>query len=98
MSTQAIPFWQSIRNAFLGRPRLDHVASRRIRVTEDEARLLPQDARAIRVFSGGAWVSHRGQDFVLREGQTLSLCDDHDGAVVTSIGRQPVVLEFLGQK
>ena len=96
MSTQVILFWQSIRHAFLGQSRLDTRASRRIRVTEDEARLLPQGAHTIRVFSGGAWVSHQGQDFVLREGQILSLRDDDNGAVVTSVGRQPVVLEFLG--
>lgn len=95
MSTLATPFLQSIKNVLMGQPRPDDGTLGRIRVTEDEARSLPQGTRAVRVYSGGAWISHSGKDYVLYEGQTLAMCADCYGTVVTSIGQQPVVLELM---
>lgn len=99
MSTQTLPLWQSIKQALTGqpaRPTNDYHTQRRIRITEHEVRTLPPGTYKIRIHSGSAWVSWKGQDFVLREGETMRLRCQRHSAVVTATGRQPVVLELLG--
>ncbi len=68
---------------------------RRIRITENETRKLPQNAHQIRVFAGGAWVSSLHTNNVLHQGQSLTLGRKHEDVVVTAAGRQPLVLEII---
>ena len=95
MTTQAVPFWQSIRTIISGQALVHDDSPRRIRITEHEARALPGGVRQIRVFSGGAWVSSFGENVLLYEGQSLLLGDKQGSVAVTAIGRRPVVLELL---
>ncbi len=95
MSVQAVPFWQSIRNAVLGYAIVPDHPPQRIRITESESRTLPANVREIRVFSGGAWVSSLGEDSLLYEGQSMILKRNPGSIAVTASGRKPVVLELL---
>lgn len=95
MTAQAIPFWQSIRQSLWGQAMVQDDSQRRMRITEDEARTLPSTVRAIRVYSGGAWVSCLDEGVLLYEGQVLNLADDPGSVVVTAIGHTPVVLELI---
>ena len=95
MSAQAVPFWQSIRTLIWGQHIIQADSPRRMRITEREIRTLPDHVREIRVFSGGAWVSWLGEDIRLYPGQSLSLEHVVASVAVTTIGREPVVLELL---
>ena len=98
MATQAVSnsWWRSLKHVFSGASSLpdmqDHAQV--LTVSEANAYTLPRATRRIRVIQGGAWVSHRRQDLVVEAGQTLHLLPDHEGAVVTSIGRFPVEIEI----
>ncbi len=51
--------------------------------------------RGLRVRSGWAWVTLNGHDHVLKRGEEIVLQAKHDYAVVSSVGRAPVVIELL---
>ena len=67
----------------------------RIRVNKDEACTLPAHTRAVRVYQGGAWLSHRGEDFLLAEGEMLHLRAATYSPVVTALGQRILVLEIF---
>ena len=71
------------------------IHDQRIRISKDEACTLPANTRAVRVFEGGAWLSHRGEDFLLAEGEILHLRTGSYAPVVTALGRQTLVLEIF---
>jgi hypothetical protein len=53
--------------------------------------------RGMRIRSGRAWVTLSGRDHVLKRGEEIALQTKHDYAVVSSVGRAPVVIELLGE-
>jgi hypothetical protein len=57
---------------------------------------LPRACRQMRVRSGAAWVSFDGQDLVLACGEEARLAPGKDFAVVSGVGRAPLILEILG--
>ncbi|NUO81763.1 hypothetical protein HUU05_16965, partial [candidate division KSB1 bacterium] len=50
----------------------DSPPSRKIKLTTVDAYSLPQTVRAIRVISGGAWVSYKCEDSIVRPGETMT--------------------------
>jgi hypothetical protein len=54
---------------------------------------VPESSQEIRVKSGSAWVSWHGEDIVLDRGESLSLLPRTDTAVVSAVGKWPLVLE-----
>jgi hypothetical protein len=53
--------------------------------------------RGLRVRSGRAWLTLSGRDHVLQRGDEIALQSPKDYAVVSPVGRAPVVLELLGE-
>ena len=98
MTTQVVSnrWWRTLKQVFAGvetqSDAQDH--AQLLTVSEANAYTLPRTTRRIRVIQGGAWVSHRAEDLVVKAGQTLHLLPDHEGAVVTSVGRLPVEIEI----
>lgn len=62
---------------------------------ERDAYLLPADIFIIRVEHGGAWVSYRGEDRILYNGQKMRFFGDSHQAIVTALGSQPLRLEII---
>jgi hypothetical protein len=53
--------------------------------------------RGVRVRSGRAWITLGGRDHVLKRGEEIALHSNADYAVVSPVGRAPVVIELLGE-
>jgi Protein of unknown function (DUF2917) len=68
----------------------------RLMLTEREAFGVPAGYRRLRVRSGRAWVTLAGQDLTLERGQVVRLNSRAGRAVVSPLGRLPVVVELLG--
>ena len=56
---------------------------------------MPRSVRGVRITSGDAWVTHAGDDLILRPGETALLAGRKDPAVASPIGETPLVLELL---
>jgi hypothetical protein len=54
---------------------------------------VPEASQEIRVKSGSAWISWHGEDIVLDRGESLSLLPHKGAAVVSAVGKWPLVLE-----
>lgn len=72
----------------------DQSPRRTIKLTTVDAYRLPDNARAIRVIAGGAWVSYNHEDTVLRPGAIMIFDDKADDAVITALGYRTLVLEI----
>jgi hypothetical protein len=66
------------------------------------SQLVPGDVQSlmcqvqrIHVVSGQAWITVDGQDFVLKSGQELSIPKCHYPAVISSMGRRPLVYRVV---
>jgi hypothetical protein len=59
---------------------------------------VPANGRALRAVSGKAWVTHGGRDIILTGGQRAMLAANGDFALVSPLGRQPLVLEVLAEQ
>jgi len=69
----------------------------RVMLTRRETLRVRPGYRGLRVRTGHAWVTLAGRDLTLGRGQELAL-DSKDGpAVVSTLGRMPVVIELLGE-
>ena len=69
--------------------------SLRLTLMRGEALRLPRNARRLRVLSGKAWVSMRGEDIVLDDCQSLHLAARRqDGPVVSAAGDQALLIEL----
>ena len=68
----------------------------RLMLTEREAFGVPASYRRLRVRSGRAWVTLAGQDLTLERGQVVRLNSRAGRAVVSTLGRLPVVVELFG--
>jgi hypothetical protein len=66
----------------------------RIALLPGELLRVPRERRTLRVLGGRAWVSHHGEDYALRTGETLCLEPDPHGALVSAEGR-PLFLEIV---
>jgi hypothetical protein len=69
----------------------------RLVLYQDEVYRLPEDCQAVRARSGRAWVTFAGRDIVLEAGQEARFGSGKDIAVVSCVGRAPLILEILGR-
>lgn len=68
----------------------------RLMLHDDEVFRLPMTSRGVQVVSGLAWLTIAGEDIFLRNGQRLWLVTPKGAALVSALGRTPLVLEVLG--
>jgi hypothetical protein len=57
----------------------------------------PPAGRGLRIVKGRAWVSYGGEDIVLARGDETRLAASHGFALVSAVGRTPLVLEVVEQ-
>lgn len=68
----------------------------RLMVRHDEVFRLPVASRSIEVVAGTAWVTVNGRDIFLASGESLLLPARSDTALISALGRYPLVLEVFG--
>ena len=56
---------------------------------------IPQAYRQFKVLSGVAWLTVGGKDIILQSGEKVSLESKKDVAVISALGKTPLVLEVL---
>ncbi len=66
----------------------------RVVLVEGEALKLPRASRLLRVLTGSAWVSQAGRDTFLQAGERFRPTEGRDPAVVSPLGRLPLLLEM----
>ena len=65
----------------------------RVVLVEGEALRLPRSRTSIRVLAGSAWITQCGEDLFLKAGEAMTAAAGTDGAVVSSLRGQPLLLE-----
>lgn len=68
----------------------------RLMLHDDEVFRLPAASRGVQVVSGLAWLTVAGEDIFLRNDQRLWLVTPKGPALVSALGRTPLILEVLG--
>lgn len=68
----------------------------RLMLHDDEVFRLPPTSRGVQVVSGLAWLTVAGEDIFLKNDQRLWLVTPGKSALVSALGRTPLVLEVLG--
>jgi len=69
----------------------------RVMLLQGEIHRVESNYRGLRVRSGRAWVTVNGRDLVLQRCEEIALGMRHDAAVVSALGRAPLVIELLGE-
>jgi len=69
----------------------------RLTLTQNNVLRLPRAVGKVRVVSGVAWVSTGGRDHIIGAGEGLSLAMDRDAAIVTAVGKNPLVIEVASR-
>ncbi len=54
---------------------------------------LKANGQTLIVLSGSAWVTFKGEDFILRRGESLTLAGHAVDACISAVGNKPVMLE-----
>jgi hypothetical protein len=57
----------------------------------------PPAGRGLRILKGRAWVSYAGEDIVLARGDEACLASSQGLALVSPVGRSPLILEIVEQ-
>jgi hypothetical protein len=68
----------------------------RVVLYDREVLRLPFGSQGLRVRSGRAWLTLAGKDVILPSGETLRLAPRQETAIVSALGKAPLVLEILG--
>ncbi len=58
---------------------------------------VPPAGRGVRVLKGRAWATYGGKDLLLTRGDETDFASGQGAALVSAVGRAPLVLEVLGQ-
>jgi hypothetical protein len=69
----------------------------RVMLLTGEVQRVASNYRGLRVRSGQAWITLDGRDVVLKRCEEIALEPRHDAAVVSALGRGPLVIELLGE-
>lgn len=69
----------------------------RLVLTKGEVYRVPSNYRGLRVRSGQAWITLNGRDLVFKRGDEATLEAKNEFAVVSALGRIPLVIELLGE-
>jgi hypothetical protein len=65
-------------------------------VRHDEVFRLPVASRSIEVVAGTAWITVNGRDIFLASRERLWLPAHRDAALISAVGRSPLILEVFG--
>ncbi len=65
-------------------------------VRHNEVFRLPVAGRSIEVVAGTAWVTVNGRDIFLASREKLWLPSRRDAALISALGRNPLILEIFG--
>ncbi len=57
----------------------------------------PPAGRGLRIVKGRAWISYAGEDIVLGRGDETCLTSSQGFALVSAVGRTPLILEVVSQ-
>jgi len=57
----------------------------------------PPTGRGLRILKGQAWVSYAGEDILLGRGDATCLASSRGFALVSAVGRTPLILEVVEQ-
>jgi hypothetical protein len=57
----------------------------------------PPAGRGLRIVKGRAWISYAGEDIVLARGDETRLAPSQGFALVSAVGRTPLILEVVEQ-
>jgi len=68
----------------------------RLTLYSGEVYKAPRGCMAVRVRTGMAWVTQGGADIILEAGRGADLPAGKDFALVSALGRRPLVVEVLG--
>jgi len=68
----------------------------RLMLRYNELFRLPAASRGLAVVAGTAWVTVNGQDIFLACGERLWLPSPRDAALISALGRTPLILEVFG--
>lgn len=66
----------------------------RIVLIGTELHALHAPHRTVRVLTGTAYISHRGSDIVVGEGQTRTFDVSSESALISALGHKPLVVEL----
>jgi hypothetical protein len=66
----------------------------RMVLVEGEALRLPLSRLRVRVLSGTAWITQKGEDTLLQAGEAFNLSAAADRAVISPIGNVPLLFEM----
>ena len=69
----------------------------RVMLLKGEVHRVNSNYRGLRIRSGRAWVTLNGRDLVLKRGDEIALEGRHAAAVVSPVGRAPLIIELLGE-
>ncbi len=69
----------------------------RVMLMQCETYRVARGQRGLRVRTGQAWVTQNGRDLVLKRGDEIAVEAKHDFAVVSALGRAPLVIELLSE-
>ncbi len=69
----------------------------RLMLLKGEVQRVETNYRGLLVRSGRAWVTLQGKDLVLNRGDEIALEGPRDAAVVSAVGREPLIIELLGE-
>ena len=58
---------------------------------------VPPAGRGVRILKGRAWITYGEEDILLTCGDETDLASGQGAALVSAVGRAPLVLEVLGQ-
>jgi len=56
---------------------------------------LPSASRHLQVLSGRAWVSFGGEDYILGSGESLSVDQGRDKAIISAVGGEDLFFEVM---
>lgn len=85
---------------YLNRPKTQLKAASlmvRVMLRHNEVFRLPADGQELKVMAGVAWVTVQGCDIFLTSGEYLRLPSRREAALISALGRQPLILEVFGR-
>lgn len=67
----------------------------RLTLNPGEIFRIPVVCKELQIVSGVAWISVAGKDIILNAGETVSLADSDEVAILSALGDEPLSLEAL---
>jgi hypothetical protein len=72
----------------------DEISALRIALRYGEQLRVPDASKRLHLLSGTAWVSSGGRDYVLDDGDCLSVSRAKGGAIISPLREEPILFEL----